>query len=728
MKLGNLFACVVASAMALVGCEVVNTDLGAPSITLSEPEISFDKDGGEKTLTVTSTRDWTVKIDEAAAKWLVVDPASGEASAEPQTVTVSVLPNDDYSHEASVVFTIGLDETKLTVKQEGALGDPAVTDGAGTLESPYSASKALELATALGENDKTTGVYVQGTVKSVKEISVDFGNATYWITDEAGTVEFYVYRGKNLGNTSFTSQDQLKAGDKVVVYGDLMNYKGDSPQLGQGNYLVELNGEKNEGNSVDGGSSSDENAIYSNNFDKTIASKSNDKWPYCDEFDGWKNQAGTGAANVTYAFKSASARATNSNNNIWLPKTGGYLAVQDIALGGATSLELKFSVICGSPGNYKKTFSASSFKVWLSADKAKWVELPVSVTANGTEFDSAVAAFSVPSSTSSLSITFEKLADEIDGYRIDNVNLVSSTAAGTAIDFAQGIEKDFDTGSTAGGGDNGGDTPTPPSNITDVTVEEFNAKEVSTTEWYRLTGTVGGPINTQYGNYDLIDATGKVYVYGTSNWSDYSSRFSEGATVTIVGQRGVYNDKIEVLESYIESLTPAEGGGNNDGGNDDGGEDPVTPPAGGDGEYEPNITWTLGSSAYDNTLTGNNKQTATVNGVAVNNLLKLGTGSKVGDATLHVPAGTAKIGFYCIAWKDKTAQVKFSVGGTVLATIEPAANVGATGNAPYTSITVTESDYYEVEMPSTNACDVKVETLDPANGRALFIGLKAIAE
>lgn len=601
MKLRNLFACAVASAMALVGCELVeNTDLGTPSITLSESEISFDKDGGEVPLTVTATRDWTVKFDEAAAKWLVVDPASGKASAEPQTVTVSVLPNNDYSHEASVVFTIGLDETKLTVKQEGALGDPAVTDGAGTLESPYSASKALELATALGENDKTTGVYVQGTVKNVKEISVDFGNATYWITDDAGTVEFYVYRGKNLGNTSFTSQDQLKAGDKVVVYGDLMNYKGDSPQLGQGNYLVELNGEKNEGNSVDGGSSSDENAIYSNNFDKATASKnSSDKWPYCDEFDGWKNQAGTGAANVTYAFKSASARATSGNNNIWLPKTGGYLAVQDIALGGATSLELNFSVICGSPGNYKKAFSSSSFKVWLSADKAKWVELPVSVTANGTEFDSAVATFSVPSSTSSLSITFEKLADEIDGYRIDNVNLVSSTAAGTAIDFAQGAEKDFDTGSTTGGGDNGGDTPAPgdaPSPLIEVTVAEFLAAEESESVWYKLTGEITSIVaGNKYGNLYINDGTAEVYIYGLTNgWVGTNDQSFEsiglmvGDTVTLGTLRGSYNGEPQgggkTYPAFYISHVPGDGG-NDDGGEDNGG---LTPPS--DSEIDPDAT------------------------------------------------------------------------------------------------------------------------------------------
>jgi hypothetical protein len=81
-----------------------------------------------------------------------------------------------------------------------------------------------------------------------------------------------------------------------------------------------------------------------------------------------------------------------------------------------------------------------------------------------------------------------------------------------------------------------------------------------------------------------------------------------------------------------------------------------------------------------------------------------------------------------VAWKGKKAQVKFSVNGTEITTINPAANVGATGNAPYTALNVADSDYYEVEVSAAAATDIKVETLDPSNGRALFVGLKAIAQ
>jgi len=185
------------------------------------------------------------------------------------------------------------------------------------------------------------------------------------------------------------------------------------------------------------------------------------------------------------------------------------------------------------------------------------------------------------------------------------------------------------------------------------------------------------------------------------------------------GSYGCYPDERGVYPYLYERTVETEAP--DDGGNDDGGN------TGEAGEYEPQgITWTLGEKAYDKT-SGNNAQTGTVNGVQVNDMLKLGTSSLTGDAVLHIPAGTKKVGFYLIAWKDKTATVKASVDGKEVASITPKANAGATGNPPYT-ITITSDDWYEVEVNSSAAVDMKVETTDKANGRVIFIGLKAITE
>ena len=698
MKIRSFFAGLIMAMAALVGCEQVE-QLGMPDVTLGATDIEFTKDAGSHDLRFTATREWRVEYD---ADWIAVTPESGQGSNNEQTLTVTVTENTKGNRSAKVTVTIGMVEKAFTVSQEGPDGE---TGGV----------EALTVKEFIEKADTENYYRLSGTVSGFNSKYCSFD-----LTDASGKI--YVYSVTAESKAEWT--DKIKNGGTVVLQGKYEFYEKKS-QHEVVDAIIESFTEGSQG-----GPEEPVNALYFNDFDKETSAKVDDKWPYCDEFDGWKNEKGSGVANVTYSFKSASPRATSGNNNIWLPKGGAYLAVQDIALGEAASLELSFNVICGSPGNYKKEFSSSAFKVWLSADKAKWVELPLSVTANGTEFDDAVAAFSVPASTSALSIVFEKIADDVDGYRIDNVNLSSAASAGTAIDFTQGVSKDFGTGSVDGGGDNTGNADGKPASLTKVTVAEFKTKEVSETDWYELTGKITEIQKEDWGNFVIEDETGSVLIYGmTSKWVGSNDKsFSQlglkvGDTVTLGTLRGEYNGTPQgggnKIPAYYISHVAGEGGDDaGDSGDDNTGEA---------GEYDPQgITWTLGEKAYDKT-SGNNAQTGTVNGVAVNDMLKLGTGSLTGNATLHIPAGTKKVGFYLIAWKDKTATVKASVDGKEVASITPKANAGATGNPPYT-ITVTSDDYYEIEVNASEAIDVKVETTDKANGRVIFIGLKAITE
>ena len=471
------------------------------------------------------------------------------------------------------------------------------------------------------------------------------------------------------------------------------------------------------------GGSADQLVIYFNDFDKEEAQKkygSGSSYPYLDQFDGWRNEKGTGIAGVSYSYNGMSTRSNSTSDSNYSDYAGSgsnnlffgsnaYFAISGIALNGTTDIALSFGTEKYSQDN-GSLFTPSEFHIWLSQDAKKWVELTEYTFAGTAEgrWNVASSTFSVPSSTKNLSICFS--VDVASSYRIDDLSIAVSETAGKAVDFSNAAEKDFGTG-----GSTGGDVPT---NITDVTVAQFNEKPVSTTDWYRLKGTVGGPINTTYGNFDIIDETGKVYVYGISNWSEFKSKVAEGGSIVVVGNRGDYNGKIEVLKGYIESYDGQ--GAENPGG----GDDPVEET----GEYDPQgITWTLGTNAYDKTSGGTSIQTAVVNGVKVNNLLKIGAGSKVGDATIHIPAGTAKVGFYAMSWKDKPAQVKITMGGNSM-TINPPANAGVSGNPPYT-ITLAEdkSDYFEIDVPVADAVDVKVETVDTSAPRVVFIGLKAIA-
>jgi len=128
-------------------------------------------------------------------------------------------------------------------------------------------------------------------------------------------------------------------------------------------------------------------------------------------------------------------------------------------------------------------------------------------------------------------------------------------------------------GASTGGGDNpggGGDTPgsgsdTPGGNAQVVTIAQFNAAAVSTDVWYQLTGTVKNlKDGDQYGNFDLEDATGSVYVYGLlSEKGGEKKKFQDlvtakgianGKKITIIGNRGDFNGKIEVMNAYFVSI------------------------------------------------------------------------------------------------------------------------------------------------------------------------------
>ena len=117
-----------------------------------------------------------------------------------------------------------------------------------------------------------------------------------------------------------------------------------------------------------------------------------------------------------------------------------------------------------------------------------------------------------------------------------------------------------------------------------VTIKEFIDAPESTEVYYELTGVIGGTINTTYGNFDLSDETGTVYVYGltkefiavgsTSNDKSYASLgLNEDDKITIRGFRGSYNGKIEVMGAYFVKLVSKGEGGNGDNNGDDNGDD-----------------------------------------------------------------------------------------------------------------------------------------------------------
>ena len=119
--------------------------------------------------------------------------------------------------------------------------DPVDPSGAGTEADPYNVTAALNVAKALTADNAGVEAVAKGKVKSIKDLNTaQFGNATYTITD--GYSDLDVYRGYYFNGEKFTSADQLKVGDEVVISGKLVNYMGNTPQFTTGSKILSING------------------------------------------------------------------------------------------------------------------------------------------------------------------------------------------------------------------------------------------------------------------------------------------------------------------------------------------------------------------------------------------------------------------------------------------------------------------------------------------------------
>ena len=152
-----------------------------------------------------------------------------------------------------------------------------------------------------------------------------------------------------------------------------------------------------------------------------------------------------------------------------------------------------------------------------------------------------------------------EVGDEVIIY--GPVTLYGSTAE-TSGKGAAYIYSHLRNGETPSGGGSGGGDNTDYSKAEAKTVKAFiEAADKDT--YYKLSGTVGGSINTQYGNFDLTDDTGTIYVYGTENISEYASKLVKGASVVLAAKYDYYekNSKHEAVHAYILSLEGGSQGG-----------------------------------------------------------------------------------------------------------------------------------------------------------------------
>lgn len=497
MKAKHIIISAIAALFAVVGCEKP-VDFGPEDVSVSESSIEFGSAAESKTISLTCTvpEGWSLKdyTDDVQA-WLTIDPAEGKPSKEAQTITISVLENKGKARSAEIVFhgTV-LYKASLKISQAGA-----VASGDGSKEHPYSAAEANAVASALASGAETESeVYVKGKVCEVKECSKQYGNATFYITDDGQVSEdkFYAFQVKYLGGQKISSDDQIKVGDDVTVKAKLTNYKGNTPETSKGGYIVEHNGKVDDGGDGtpkgEGTEASPYNATAANNAAKALAADQ----PTAEEYYIEGTIAEVRECSVQYG----NATFTISDD-------------------GKTSSEqfLVFQV---------KYFGGEKIS---KEDQVK-----------------------------------------VGDYVVVKAKLVNYKGNTPETNKGGEIVKH---NSDSSGGDDGGETPVDPiaqPTPTKISIAEFLAKPVSTTDWYELTGEIISIADATNGNITIKDDSGEVYVFGlTSKWIGASNDKSFASiglkitdTVTIGALRGEYGGNPQAsgpIAAYYISHTPGAG-------------------------------------------------------------------------------------------------------------------------------------------------------------------------
>lgn len=114
--------------------------------------------------------------------------------------------------------------------------------GTGTATDPFNVAGAVKYIEDGGSESELK--YVKGKVVSIEKFDASYGSMKYYISDDGtSTNQFYVFNGYAGPNrTKFSGADALKAGDEVVICGNLIVFSG-TKEFQTGNYIVSLNGE-----------------------------------------------------------------------------------------------------------------------------------------------------------------------------------------------------------------------------------------------------------------------------------------------------------------------------------------------------------------------------------------------------------------------------------------------------------------------------------------------------
>ena len=727
----------LAAMLFAQSCGDKNEPEGLPEINLSKNVIEFQQEASSETIKVASTREWFLS---GCPEWIAVDPQKGK-DPNGMDVTISVLGNTGLDREAALKFSIGYDTKTLTVKQKGT----------------GSAADAIVYA---NDFDKTEATSTFGTGKSWPYLDQFDG----W-KNASGTgigAETYSFSGisaraNSTSNSNYS--DYEGSGSNNLFFGSSAYFSVQGIKLPSDvNYYLTFGAEKY---NKDNGSlfKHDEFHVYVSNDAK--------KWveieytfPNGDKEGRWDLATsnftvpeGTSSLSIYVKTDVASSYrmddlklsvAAEAGTVIDFSKgidlgtgggetpepTPGAGTIAEIAAGAENAaIDLKDVLVTGvTLKSYVITDATGSILVFANEDPKVKVGDKINVTGttgkhNGLMQITTPAATVVSSGNAvaypaPLELTEAKLKEDAPtavtyvsftgtvkkSGSYYNIFVGSYTAKDLSCSYYTGSMEEF-VGSDikvegwyVGGNQHYQVVATKVEEVVSdtpkfsVSSTELSAKAGDTSASFNVNGNVKWTVSSDNAAYTVEPVSGE-------GAGAVTVKFAANETEKDVIVKLTVSTTAEVAtKSYTVTLT-------HKGVSAAGAED-----------FSSSVKWTLGTNAYS--------EKATINGVKDVPVLKIGTSSKAGIATLKIPAGTTKVSFYAVAWKGKTATIKASVGETQVATQSLTANEGAADRAPY-KMTVEDSDKYTITLPVKLEADTDVTVTTTTNARAILFAIRA---
>ena len=108
---------------------------------------------------------------------------------------------------------------------------PGEAKGKGTADDPFNIAAAIKKCQEVGETASTDKYYIKGIVVKGGTVSGGYGNLTFTLGDTKDATEvFTAFQVAGTDGEKLEDGYEVKAGSEVVIYGPVVNYKGNTPE------------------------------------------------------------------------------------------------------------------------------------------------------------------------------------------------------------------------------------------------------------------------------------------------------------------------------------------------------------------------------------------------------------------------------------------------------------------------------------------------------------------